>query len=53
MLNVKMAFQSIKKDQILTDLNTFSAFFFISPKELILTPLPPLKKRKHKNKEIK
>lgn len=49
MLNVKMAFQSIKKDQILTDLNTFSAFF-ISPKELILTPLPPLKKRKHKNK---
>lgn len=52
MLNVKMAFQSIIKDQILTDLNTFSAFF-ISPKELILTPLPPLKKRKHKNKEIK
>lgn len=52
MLNVKMAFQSIKKDQILTDLNTFSAFF-ISLKELILTPLPPLKKRKHKNKEIK
>lgn len=49
MLNVKVVFQSIKKDQILTDLNTFSAFF-ISSKELILTPLPPLKKENIKNK---
>lgn len=52
MLNVKMAFQSIKKDQILTDLNTFSAFFLFHPKSSFLHHYHHLKKENIKIKKL-